>query len=59
MWARILCSFSEGVAVPEIRERLGMEDEEIERLLDRSGLPTKIHKQAAGSYNEGWVPQKG
>lgn len=44
----------DGVAKEEIARRLGMEDEEIDRLLNRSGMPM----QAGGGFGKSWVPGK-
>lgn len=36
-----------------LRRDLGMEDEEIERLADRSGMPTRVGQ---AEFTKGWVP---
>lgn len=41
-----------GLTDAEIQQRLGMEDEEIERLYDRAGMP----KRAGKGFGKGWVP---
>lgn len=38
----------------KIEAELGMEDEEVQRLADRSGMPVKIGRDAFGN---GWVPR--
>lgn len=43
----------DGVAQDEIQKRLGMEDEEVERLLDRSGMTVR---GAAEGFGRAWVP---
>jgi orotate phosphoribosyltransferase-like protein len=45
----------QGLSEVDIRERLQMEDEEVERLLDRSGM---VHGVGAnkGTFNQGWKP---
>lgn len=45
----------EGVSKEEIQHRLGMEDEEVDRLIDRAGMPTKTEKQQAG-FGRAWKP---
>ena len=46
----------DGVPQREIMKRLGMEAEEVIRLLNRSGMPTQA---GGGSFNRAWVPEKG
>lgn len=41
--------------VPEIMKRLGMEDEEVDRLRDNSGM---TERGAAERFGKGWVPDK-
>ena len=44
----------DGVDRAAILQRLGMEDEELDRLLNRSGMPM----QAGGGFGKSWVPGK-
>lgn len=44
----------QGVAAAEVQARLGMEDEEVERLYDRGGM---IKRGSRATFNTGWVPQ--
>lgn len=44
-----------GLSPAEICQRLGMEDEELERLLDRAGMPTRGTAGVAG-FGRAWVP---
>lgn len=44
-----------GVSVDEICELYGMEDEEVERLAARVGLPLQILEKAKG-FNKSWIP---
>lgn len=46
----------DGVSVPEIMERLGMEDEEVIRLANRVGLPVRMESQ---DFGKAWVPDDG
>lgn len=46
----------DGVPEKEIRKRLGMESEEVIRLVNRAGMPTQA---GGGSFNKAWVPGKG
>ena len=46
----------DGVPQREIRRRLGMEAEEVIRLLNRSGMPAQA---GVGGFNRAWVPEKG
>lgn len=45
-------------AAGEIQKRLGMEREEVVRLVNRAGMPTQVQRGAAG-LNKAWVPGKG
>lgn len=45
--------YEEGVPQDEIQKRLGMEDEEVERLLDRSGMTIR---GSAEGFGRAWVP---
>jgi hypothetical protein len=45
----------DGVPEKEIRERLGMEAEDVIRLVNRSGMPTQA---GGGSFNKAWIPGK-
>ncbi len=54
--AEIVRSMAEsGVAGDEICRRLGMEDEELERLLDRSGMTVRGTAGVSG-FGHAWVP---
>lgn len=48
----------DGVPQKQIQKRLGMESEEVVRLVNRAGMPTQVRKVAAG-LNKAWVPGKG
>lgn len=48
----------EGVPEREIRKRLGMEAEEVQRLVNRAGMPSQVRK-VAGGFNKAWAPGKG
>ena len=43
----------------EIQKRLGMEREEVVRLVNRAGMPAQVTKARAGALNRAWVPGKG
>lgn len=43
---------ADGLAKEEIQRRLGMEDEEVDRLLDRAGMPVG----AGTGFGKSWVP---
>lgn len=45
----------DGVTVAEIMRRLGMEDEEVDLLIDCAGMPQRMAKQAA-DFGKAWVP---
>jgi ParB-like chromosome segregation protein Spo0J len=45
----------DGVPEREIRRRLGMESEEVIRLVNRAGMPTQA---GGGSFNKAWIPAK-
>ncbi|MEY4952037.1 MAG: Faecalibacterium phage Taranis [Pseudomonadota bacterium] len=45
--------YEDGVPQEEIQKRLGMEDEEVERLLDRSGMTVR---GSAEGFGRAWVP---
>ena len=45
--------YEEGAPQDEIQKRLGMEDEEVERLLDRSGMTIR---GSAEGFGRAWVP---
>jgi hypothetical protein len=47
---------ADGVPEPEIRKRLGMEREEVVRLINRAGMPAQA---GAGAFNRAWVPGQG
>jgi hypothetical protein len=44
-----------GVPRDAIQTRLGMEDEEVDRLIDRAGMPAKAGQQQPG-YGKSWAP---
>lgn len=48
----------EGVPQKQIQKRLGMEAEEVVRLVNRAGMPTQVRQTSAG-LNKAWVPGKG
>lgn len=48
----------EGIPAAEIQKRLGMEREEVVRLVNRAGMPTQVQRSAPG-LNRAWVPGKG
>jgi hypothetical protein len=41
-----------GVSAKEIERRLGMDKEEVVRLIDRAGMPKKI----GNGFGKSWVP---
>ena len=45
--------YEEGTPTEEIQKRLGMEDEEVDRLLDRSGMTIR---GSADGFGKAWVP---
>lgn len=45
----------DGVPGREIQKRLGMESEEVTRLINRSGMPAQA---GAGGFNRAWIPGK-
>lgn len=47
---------AEGVSKEEIQSRLGMEDEEVERLIDRAGMPTQAARRQEG-FGASWKPK--
>jgi len=47
---------SEGVSKEEIQARLGMEDEEVDRLVDRAGMPTQAGRKQEG-FGKSWRPK--
>jgi hypothetical protein len=49
----------DGVPAREIQKRLGMEREEVVRLVNRAGMPAQVTKGKAGALNRAWVPGKG
>ena len=46
---------ADGLDGKQIMARLGMEKEELERLLDRSGMPARATRAVAG-FGRAWVP---
>jgi ParB-like chromosome segregation protein Spo0J len=46
----------EGVSKEEIQARLGMEDEEVDRLIDRAGMPT-IAGRKQDDFGASWKPK--
>jgi len=49
---------SSGQPFEEIMKRLGMEDEEVLRLQDRAGMPTKVTRTVS-DFQKAWTPTKG
>jgi ParB-like chromosome segregation protein Spo0J len=47
---------AEGVEKADIMRRLGMEDEEVERLEDRAGMPEQVGRERI-EFGKAWVPQ--
>jgi ParB-like chromosome segregation protein Spo0J len=47
---------AEGVEKADIMRRLGMEDEEVERLEDRAGMPEQVGRERV-DFGKSWVPQ--
>lgn len=45
-----------GVEKDEIEFLLQMEDEEVERLAERAGMPEIVHR-VNGEFNKGWIPK--
>ena len=48
----------EGIPAKEIQKRLGMEAEEVQRLVNRAGMPSQVRRVTPG-FNRAWVPGKG
>jgi hypothetical protein len=48
----------DGVPQKTLQKRLGMEAEEVVRLVNRAGMPSQVRK-VAPSFNRAWVPRKG
>lgn len=46
----------EGVSKEEIQARLGMEDEEVDRLVDRAGMPIQAGRKQEG-FGNSWKPK--
>jgi ParB-like chromosome segregation protein Spo0J len=46
-----------GLSAPEICQRLGMEEEELERLLDRSGMTVRGTGNAV-NFGKAWIPSR-
>lgn len=46
-----------GLSPADVMRRLGMEDEEVERLTDRRGMP--VRGGSGGEFGAGWVPDDG
>lgn len=46
----------EAIPAAEVARRLGMEDEEVERLYDRGGMTVRGSREG---FNKGWVPDAG
>jgi ParB-like chromosome segregation protein Spo0J len=47
---------AEGVEKADIMRRLGMENEEVERLEDRAGMPDQVGRERV-DFGKSWVPQ--
>jgi ParB-like chromosome segregation protein Spo0J len=47
----------EGVPERTIQKRLGMEREEVQRLVNRAGMPAQVGR--GRGLNKAWVPGKG
>lgn len=47
---------ADGVSHDDIMRGLGMEDEEVERLLDRAGMPEQVGRERQ-EFGNSWVPQ--
>jgi ParB-like chromosome segregation protein Spo0J len=47
---------ADGVSHDDIMRGLGMEDEEVERLLDRAGMPEQVGREHQ-EFGNSWVPQ--
>ena len=48
----------EGVPVPAICERLGMDDEEVARLSNRAGMPDRMRSRGAVAFGREQVPSR-
>jgi ParB-like chromosome segregation protein Spo0J len=46
---------AEGVPKEQIEQRLGMEDEEVDRLEDRAGMPDQVARERQ-EFGKSWVP---
>jgi ParB-like chromosome segregation protein Spo0J len=49
---------ADGVTVPAICERLGMDDEEVARLADRAGMPDRMKARGSTEFGKEWVPSR-
>jgi ParB-like chromosome segregation protein Spo0J len=47
---------ADGISKQEVQARLGMEDEEVERLVDRAGMPEQAGRRQAG-FGASWKPK--
>lgn len=47
---------NDGVSKEEIQSRLGMEDEEVDRLIDRAGMPEQAGRKQA-EFGSSWKPK--
>jgi len=47
---------AEGISKEEIQARLGMEDEEVDRLVDRAGMPTQAGRKQE-KFGASWRPK--
>lgn len=48
----------DGIPAKQIQKRLGMESEEVQRLVNRAGMPSQV-RRVAPAFNRAWVPGKG
>jgi len=55
--ASIVQEVLQTVSKEEVQTRLGMEDEEVDRLVDRAGKPEAMARIQPG-FNKAWVPSK-
>jgi ParB-like chromosome segregation protein Spo0J len=47
-----------GCTQAEIMTRLGMEDEEVIRLVDRAGMPQRMAQRGTNAFGKSWAPKR-
>jgi ParB-like chromosome segregation protein Spo0J len=48
----------DGISIKDIRARLGMDEEEVVRLIDRAGMPQRMRERGATEFGKEWVPSR-